>query len=138
LEPFQTRDTIDGQVEELREALEQYGDQRVILIGWSWGAWLSPIIAAGYPSLVGKLVLVASGPLDATYVEELRRTRLSRLTEDEQGEWAAIQAALQDPDTRGRDTLFRRFGALFEKTDSYDPVEPSIAAKGPDAPRRDR
>jgi pimeloyl-ACP methyl ester carboxylesterase len=47
------------------------------------------------------------------------------LTEEEKNDWSAIQAALHDPATPGRDNLFRRFGALFGKTDSYEPVDPS-------------
>jgi pimeloyl-ACP methyl ester carboxylesterase len=133
LEPFQTHDTIDGQVQELRDVLEQRGTPPIILIGWSWGAWLGMILAARYPWLVEKLLLVSSGPFDAAYVEEMNRTRLSRLTEDEKREWVAIQAALSGPDTPGRDSLFGRFGALFEKTDSFDPVAHSMALDGPEA-----
>ena len=68
LEPFQTRDTVDGQVQELRDILEQWGTQPIILIGWAWGAWLGMIPAARYPSLVEKLLLISSGPFDGAYM----------------------------------------------------------------------
>lgn len=52
LEPWQTANTVDGQVEELRESLECYTDDPCTLIGHSWGAWLAFLLAAKYPMLV--------------------------------------------------------------------------------------
>jgi len=46
LEPLQTADSIDGQVEELKDVLETHGTPPLILVGFSWGAWLSFILAA--------------------------------------------------------------------------------------------
>ena len=43
LEPLQTANSVDGQVEELKNVLEKYGNPPLILIGFSWGAWLSYI-----------------------------------------------------------------------------------------------
>ena len=61
LEPIQTSKTFDGQIEELRLVLEQTATLPVVLIGHSWGAWLSYIVAAKYPSLVRKLIMIGSG-----------------------------------------------------------------------------
>jgi pimeloyl-ACP methyl ester carboxylesterase len=58
----------------------------VVLIGFSWGAWLSYIVAARYPALIRKLLLVASGPFDERYVPRFRETRLQRLHEQDQAE----------------------------------------------------
>jgi pimeloyl-ACP methyl ester carboxylesterase len=46
LEPFQTADSVDGQVEELRQILESCASLPVTLVGHSWGAWLGYIYAA--------------------------------------------------------------------------------------------
>jgi pimeloyl-ACP methyl ester carboxylesterase len=62
LEPLQTATSLEGQVEELRVTLASYTALPVVLIGFSWGAWLSYIVAARYPALVRKLLLVAAGP----------------------------------------------------------------------------
>src|SRR5450759_1323153 len=62
LEPIQTAKTLDGQVEELRLVVQQNAMTPLVLIGHSWGAWLSSIVAANYPILVRKLILVGSGP----------------------------------------------------------------------------
>src|SRR5437763_953732 len=61
LEPLQTKDSLDGQVEELRQVLSDNADLPVIMIGHSWGAMLSFVVAARHPSLVKKLILVSSG-----------------------------------------------------------------------------
>src|SRR5919198_1314938 len=76
LEPLQTATSLEGQVEELRRVLENHGDIPVILIGFSWGAWLSFIVAAHYPALVKKLLLVGSGSFEEKYVSRLQEARL--------------------------------------------------------------
>ena len=58
LEPLQTEASVDGQVEELRGILDEYGTLPLTLIGLSWGAWLSIILAARYPKFVEKLILI--------------------------------------------------------------------------------
>jgi pimeloyl-ACP methyl ester carboxylesterase len=73
-EPFQTADSVAEQAKELRGILEDHARLPVVLIGHSWGAWLSPVVAGRYPGLVRKLVLVASGPFEAslTYDDDNR------------------------------------------------------------------
>ncbi len=51
------------------------------MIGFSWGAWLSLILAAQYPYLVSRLILIGCGPLEEKYVPKIMETRLSRLSE---------------------------------------------------------
>src|SRR5262245_56537754 len=48
VEPFQTATSLEGQVEELRVTLESSTVPPVVVIGYSWGAWLSYIVAARY------------------------------------------------------------------------------------------
>src|SRR5689334_10271462 len=64
LEPLQTATTVDGQIEELRLVVQQNATAPVMCIGHSWGAWLSMLVAAAYPELVCKLILVGSGPFE--------------------------------------------------------------------------
>ena len=78
LEPLQTTDTIEGQIEELKSVLEESGEPPLILIGFSWGAWLSYIFTACYPALVKKLILVSSGPFEEKFADLIMETRLSR------------------------------------------------------------
>lgn len=115
LEPFQCEASVGGQVEELREAIENLARPPVALIGWSWGAWLSWLLAARHPSLVSKLILVGSGPFEAADAATIAPTRMSRLTEAERAEYSALSADLDDPVRLGR------FMHLLEKADSYAP-----------------
>jgi pimeloyl-ACP methyl ester carboxylesterase len=122
LEPIQTATTLDGQVEELRAVLACCGDPPLVLVGFSWGAWLSFIVTARHPHLVRKLILVGSGPFEASYVDELHATRMSRLSEEEREAFDAAVSALKDPETADGDAHLARLGALARKADAYDPL----------------
>ena len=82
LEPLQTAVSVDGQVEELKAVLEKEAELPVVLIGHSWGAWLSLILAAKHPALVKKLILVGSGPFEEKYAAEISRARLDRMDKE--------------------------------------------------------
>jgi len=95
----------------------------VTLIGFSWGAWLSFIFAANYPSFVKKLILIGSGPYEEKYVARIRETRLNRLGEEDRTEVKSVIEILNNPTTdEDKKTAFVRFGALFSKADAYDPI----------------
>lgn len=139
LEPIQTRTSLEGQVDELATILREHADLPTILIGFSWGAWLSFMLAARCPALVGKLILIGSGPYEQKYVATLQETRSSRLSEEERSEFEALAASLGAADAQGaddRDASLARLGALASKTDSCDPMpeEPAgsdaIGARG--------
>ena len=120
LEPLQTADSIDGQVEELRGSLERAADLPVSLIGFSWGAQLAFIFAARFPSYVKKLVLLSCGAFEEKYAEGIMTTRLGRLTEGERIELNALIDILNDPAARDKDSALARLGRLISKADAYD------------------
>lgn len=122
LEPLQTKDSIKGQVEELKTILEENGDLPLVLIGFSWGVWLSFIFAANYPVFVRKLILVGSGPFEAKYAMGIQKTRLDRLSQKDRKEAESLIKNLDDAGVEHRDKLFRRLGDLFSRADAYDPV----------------
>ncbi len=123
LEPFQTADTLEGQVEELRAVLERNADLPVTLVGYSWGAWLGYLVAARHPTLVKKLILISSGPFEDGYATDIMKTRLNRLTEVERTEISALLEKLNDPTTEDKDTTMARTGELISKADAYDPIQ---------------
>ncbi len=120
LEPIQTEASLEGQVQELKITLEDNADPPVTLIGFSWGAWLSYLVAARYPALVMKVVLVGSGPFGEKYASAILETRLNRLAEDDTSEVRSLLEALGNPATADRARSFVRLGALLSKADSYD------------------
>lgn len=124
LEPMQTACSLPAQVEELKKLLEKNADLPVTLIGFSWGAWLSFILAACYPDMVRKLVLVASGPFQEKYAPEIMATRLSRLNEKDRDRVESIFAILERPggDGRDKDRLLAEMGELLSRVDAFDPI----------------
>ena len=122
LEPLQTAATLEGQIQELRAVLEENGGLPLSLIGFSLGATLGYILAARYPALVKKLILVSGGPFEEKYAAGIMETRLNRLSRQAGSEVVSLMTALEDPATPDKDALFARLGRLMAKVDSYDPL----------------
>jgi pimeloyl-ACP methyl ester carboxylesterase len=122
IEPLQAARTVDGQVEELAGALTLHGEPPVALVGWSWGAWLSLLVAARRPGLVRKVVLVGCPPFEQRYAEGLWAVRLARLDDDDRAEAEVLADALDDPDPADAGMLFARLGQLMVASDSVDPI----------------
>jgi pimeloyl-ACP methyl ester carboxylesterase len=121
LEPLQTADSLEGQIQELRAVLAEHGDPPVTLIGSSWGAMLSFIFAAHHPALVRKLILVGSGGYEDQYAAPVMETRLSRLGEEEKNEFDTLIKTLDDPAAEGQNAALARLGQLFTtRTDTYN------------------
>ena len=121
LEPIQTAASLQGQVEELKTVLETDGDVPVRLVGFSWGAWLGFIVAARYPAVVEKLILVGSGPYEEKYAARIQEVRLSRLSEQERAEFETIVGTISESAFVDNSTALARLGALALKSDAYDP-----------------
>jgi pimeloyl-ACP methyl ester carboxylesterase len=133
LEPLQTARSLPAQVEELKGLLEQCAQLPVTLIGFSWGAWLSFILAARYPAMVKKLVLIGCGPFEDRYVPAIMQARLSRLSDGERRQLAGILEILNGPDKGDREKknkknkknrAFHRLGELLSRADAFDPIKP--------------
>jgi pimeloyl-ACP methyl ester carboxylesterase len=122
LEPIQIATSLVGQIEELKTVLEKNGYLPVTLVGFSWGAWLSFIFAAEYPVFVRKLILIGSGPYMEKYATRIQETRLNRLSDADRTEVKSVIEILDDPVAEDKETAFARFGALFSKSDAYDPI----------------
>ena len=122
LEPLQTAATLNGQINELQAILQHTGNLPVTLIGWSWGAWLSFMLAARHPESVKKLVLVGSGPFEAKYAAHIMDTRLRRLSPAERADVFSLSAALDDPAVTDKSTLMAQLGTLIAKADAYEPL----------------
>jgi len=122
LELLQTAATLEGQVRELKAVLEKHAALPVTLIGFSWGALLSFIFTARYPSYVRKLILIGSAPYEEKYALNITQTRLSRLSEAEREETLSLMETLNDPSIADKNTPLARLGKLLSKADSYDPL----------------
>ncbi|MFC1726935.1 alpha/beta fold hydrolase [Patescibacteria group bacterium] len=122
LEPIQTENSVDGQVQELKLVIENNAKHPVVLIGWSWGAWLSYILTAKYPKLVKKLILVSSGPFEARYAKRIMKTRMSRLSKEERDELDSLFTSLNNLKGKKQEKAFSKIGKLIDKADSYSSI----------------
>ncbi|MFC2034638.1 alpha/beta fold hydrolase [Chloroflexota bacterium] len=122
IEPLQTAITCEGQVQELETVLKENGDTPITLIGHSWGAMLSFIFTARYPSLVKKLILVGSGVYEDKYAENIEVTRLTRLSEGERVEAILLIETLNAPSIEDKNTPMARLGKLWIKADLCQPL----------------
>jgi pimeloyl-ACP methyl ester carboxylesterase len=121
LEPLQTASSLDGQVQELHDLIERHATPPAMLIGFSWGAMLSFILAARHPSEVGKLLLVGSAPFTEEHAASIWATRMGRLAADERRTADAARDLLGEPGRRGHAAL-ETLDKLLTKADSYDPL----------------
>lgn len=122
LEPFQTKATIEGQILELHTILKDNVGLPIILIGWSWGAWLGFIFAARYPAFVKKLILISSGPFEEKYAQKIMETRLQRHNFHEKKQVLSLKKKLEDKSVKNKNPLLKKFGKLIAKADTYNPI----------------
>jgi pimeloyl-ACP methyl ester carboxylesterase len=102
--------------------IERHAVPPVDLVGHSWGAWLSYILAARHGALVRKLVLISSGPFLDNYAPEIAATRLSRLGAAGRQEAAALMPVIEGRVAGDQQKAFQRFGELFTRMDAFDPL----------------
>jgi pimeloyl-ACP methyl ester carboxylesterase len=118
VEPLQTKNSINAQVEELKSLIEGNAGTPVTLIGWSWGAWLSTIFVARHPQLVKKLILISSAPFEEKYVKSIMENRMSRLSETDKKLFDEI---IDELNTEGEDNdLLGKLGSLMNKAEYFD------------------
>lgn len=91
LEHLQEGNTTQALVDELEDVFLRNRLDKAVLIGHSWGAWLSFIFAAMRPQYAGKLILVGCGPFEAEYYPRLVEARSQTVMPPEQQ--ADIEAA---------------------------------------------
>ena len=85
----------------------------MVVIGWSWGAWLGCLLAAQHDDLVRSLILVGSGPLKASYAKAIQTTKKARRSDQDQTEFLALRPMAQSP------LDVARFIELSDVTDTY-------------------
>lgn len=122
LEPLQTVDSLNGQVEELKSILMENAELPVTLIGSSWGAMLGYIFTARHPLLVEKLILIGSALYEPQYAEKVMETRYHRLNKTQQQKARKLRTALNNPANDHQDDTFSKLGELLSLADMKDPV----------------
>ena len=83
---------------------------------------LSWIVAARYPELVKKLILVSSAPFEDQYTTTITKTRLGRLSPAEQSETKALLEQVEKDQGSDKNLLLTRLGNLLAHADAFDPL----------------
>ncbi|MEL6889096.1 MAG: alpha/beta hydrolase [Pseudomonadota bacterium] len=117
LEPVQTGHSIADIIAGLRDDIARGCASPVVLVGWSWGAWLACLYAATYPDDVRRVVLLGCPPLTERGAKQLRQTRAARLSPAQTAEIEALSAAPPDPQ------ITACLMQLFELSDAFDPLD---------------
>ncbi len=116
LEPLQTKESLEGQIDELYSQVKGY-NVPLVLIGHSWGAWLVWMLAARYPKIASHIILIGSGAFDESYTKGLMQKRFDRLDEDDRYTAKSLMEKLSVGNMKTED--FSEFGKLMTKADSY-------------------
>ncbi len=122
IEPLQTKDSLDGQVEELASVVKTYAVLPVMLVGWSHGATLSFIVAAKYPEIVKKLVMIGAPSFEEKYRENLYAQRLLRLKEQEREEVFKLEKSIWESSGKEQQRLLKRLFSLYARAETYAPL----------------
>lgn len=83
VEAIQSKYSIAELIDELCKQISDYCNEKVSLIGHSWGAWLVALFAEKYPELIEQIILVGCGPLEDKYVAEIGARRFENLSEED-------------------------------------------------------
>jgi pimeloyl-ACP methyl ester carboxylesterase len=122
LEPLQSADSLDGQIEELRTQLVDHGNPPLTVIGSSWGAILALFLVARHPRLARKAILIGSAVFDAENSSRVKTLRLERLTPANRARHDTIVRELTQTSGDEREKLFAEWADIFFDADVYDPL----------------
>jgi len=122
LEPLQTKNSVDGQVEELADFMKKNADIPVVLIGHSWGATLSYLTTARYPVLVKKLVLIGTSPIFSLKLPDVTPIWLERLSEAGRREVFALADDIHSENGGDKNASLGKLIRLISGAHTYDPL----------------
>jgi pimeloyl-ACP methyl ester carboxylesterase len=119
IEAFQCGYTIEELIGELDSILHKHARPGVILLGHSWGAWLSLLYARHNPSTVEKLILVSSPPFIEELAVSVQETRRERLNREKTACLDGLYRKLETLPPDKRDDIFLDIASIFRQADAY-------------------
>ncbi len=122
IEPLQSKDSLESQIEELYRQLLDTADAPVTLIGSSWGAVLAVFLAARHAAVVRRLVLIGCAVFDAGSAAKVEATRMERLSPEARREYESIRKQLETAGPADAQRLMDAWGAVLFDADVFDPL----------------
>ncbi|MFW5953556.1 MAG: alpha/beta fold hydrolase [Candidatus Natronoplasma sp.] len=114
IEPFFDQVSVAGQLDWLREVIERFCDNDVVLIGHSWGAWLAWMFAAESQRL-DKLIMISSPPFKDEYVEGMKEALLEHMNGVQKKRYLELKNRKDESER-----AMREYGKLIMEASSYD------------------
>ena len=108
--------SIQDQLDEIHNAVEEMKIEEPVIVGHSWGAWLAVLYAAQYP--VKKVVLIGCGAFDEKYLGQMQKRRMGKLSEKEQAKADEYFQQLNS----GKLKELSEFNRLMSKMDAYEMI----------------
>jgi len=124
LEPYQTKFSIFELVFELAEQIDRYAQSPIILIGHSWGAWLSFLYAAKRSHKICRLVLLGAGPFIENYVHQIQATRMARLSVNDKERFQKKLHQLSKTVGEEQRLIMQDIQELVDQTDNFELIAP--------------
>ncbi len=118
LEALQTKDSVEGLLDELHDQITAGADLPAILVGHSWGTWLAFLFAGRYPELTARLILISAGAFELQYNPNLMKIRLERLKKKDRKEAGKLTMDINFGNPGIKE--LKRFGELMNLADAYD------------------
>lgn len=119
IEPLQSKYSVAELIEELHEQLKSYLHSPIILLGHSWGAWLSIMYTVYHPQSVKALILIGTPPFEDKYVSLIMDRRFANLSKHE-----AIR--LKELLKSEAEMSIREIEELLYKCDNHSPLPKDI------------
>lgn len=136
LEPIQSRYEVEALVQELLEQLSPYAHTRqLVVIGHSWGAWLSLLAAERRPDFFKHLVLIGCPPLTPHYAQQIQEKRLENLSLDLAQRYVQALKTLTNGPQSQKPQAMKELDVLCSRADNVCPVDlgPDPDGLAPDA-----
>jgi pimeloyl-ACP methyl ester carboxylesterase len=92
---------------------------KIVLVGHSFGAWISALYASQFKSQVEKIILIGMGPLKQGYAQMIHETRLKRLSSKDRKRYQNCLNDLNSFDVPRAKFAMRQLHNLTKITDYF-------------------
>ncbi len=113
IEPFQTKESLEEQINELHQQINFHTDDPIILIGHSYGAILSYLFAAKFPEKIKHLIMISTSVMTYDAWEKIRPLRNTKLTEAKQAQISLLGKDFTEAN-------FFKIGEIYDEIDNVD------------------
>ncbi|RMH21812.1 MAG: alpha/beta hydrolase [Gemmatimonadetes bacterium] len=127
IEPTCDASSVDAHIDQVLQAAARAGVSHATLVGFSYGAWSSVLVAARH-RLARRIVLIGCPPFDESDARRITSTREDRMAEGDGATMNALLRSVNRERGASSDHAFTRLGAHIARLDAFDPDAEAYAA----------